>query len=178
MLMQLSYKWCPKTARSSSGLSSSKPEKALVPVLGYQFLVTCNSSMWLISYYRFQSHIWNILLFKWINYEHILYSVLCILIKNNKPCICICICYLGLKMKNCVKVFCETEVSDTIEKSAYIVSNLICNLEKILLLLISARGSKEIYFSYPKSFLFILLTSVFASTRKRLFITWWSVYCF
>lgn len=78
-----------------------------------------------------------------------LYNMLCILIKNNKPCICIPICYIRLKMKSCVKVYCETEVSDAIEKPAYITSNLICNLKKVLLLLISARGSKEIYFFMP-----------------------------
>lgn len=124
--------------------------------------------------YRFQSHVWNILLLKWINYKHMLHNMLCILIKNDKPGICIPICYIRLKMKSCVKVFCETELNDTIENPAYIISNLICNLEGVLLLLISVRGRKEIYFSCPKSFLFILLSSVFASTRKRLSITWWS----
>lgn len=40
LLMQLKYKWCVVTARNSSEFSSSKPEKSLVPDLGYQFLVT------------------------------------------------------------------------------------------------------------------------------------------
>lgn len=44
LLMQLRYKWCVVTARNSSEFSSSKPEKSLVPVLGYQFLVACDSS--------------------------------------------------------------------------------------------------------------------------------------
>lgn len=98
-------------------------------------------------------------------------NMLCILIKNDKPCLCIPICYIRLQMKSCVKVFCETELNDTIEHPAYTISNLIFNLEGVLLL-ISVRGRKEIYFSCPKSFLFILLSSVFASTRKRLSITW------
>lgn len=131
---------------NSSGLSSSEPEKALVPVLGYQFLVTRDSSIWLIVFYRFQSYIWNILLFKLINHEPMLYNMLCILIKNNKPCICIPSCYIRLKMKSCVRVFYETEERDTVEKPAYIISNLICNLEKLLLLLISARGSRDLFF--------------------------------
>lgn len=171
LLMQLRYKWCAITGRNSLDLSSSKPEKALLPVFGYQFLVTCDSSTWLTFFYRFQSYTWNILLFESINYKHMLYNMLCILIKNNKPCIWIPSCYIRLKMKSCVRVFYETEVSDTVEKPAYIISNLICNLEKLSLLLISARGSKGIYFSCPKSSLFILLSSVFASTRKRLSIT-------
>lgn len=123
--------------------------------------------------YGFQSHIWNILLLNWINYEHMLCNMLCILIKNDKWCICILICYIRLKIKGYVKVFRETELNDTIENPAYIISNLICSMEGVLFL-ISVRGSKEIYFVCPKSFLSILLSSVFASTRKTLPITCWS----
>lgn len=158
-----------------TGFKSQKAEKSLglsIPILSDMWLIRMTHFLYL---YRFQSHIWNILLLKWINYEHMLRNMVFVLIKNDKPCIFIPTCYIRLKMKSCVKMFYETELNDTIENPACIISNLICNLKRVLLLLlISVRGRKEIYFSCPKSFPFILLSSLFASVGKRLSITWWS----